>query len=190
MKNTVPPRALRGRGFTGAAPPTAASVISISNENVAGRVPKKNGFRGGRERESRSVSGFFGRPKTFHIERRVRDGGRRRRRGRDQRGLAGRVAHAKTPTGADAADALAGGRGFGRTPDNADAGARSAHPAAAAAPQRGSRKKSRERSEHRSPVAPTTPAGRDRRERGRREGAGAPRAAQARGGGPRAQDAA
>lgn len=86
MKNTVPPRALRGRGFTGAEPPTAASVISISNENVAGRVPKKNGFRGGRERESRSVSGFFGRPKTFLFERRVRDGGRRRRRGRDQRG--------------------------------------------------------------------------------------------------------
>lgn len=33
--------------------------------NVAGRVPTKSGFRGGRARESRSVNGFRGRPKTF-----------------------------------------------------------------------------------------------------------------------------
>lgn len=35
--------------------------------NVAEKVSKKNGFRGGRERESRSVNGFFGRLKTFDI---------------------------------------------------------------------------------------------------------------------------
>ena len=34
--------------------------------NVAGRVTTKSGFHGGRERESRSVNGFCGRPKTFN----------------------------------------------------------------------------------------------------------------------------
>ena len=34
--------------------------------NVEGRVPTKSGFRGGRARESRSVYGFRGSPKTFN----------------------------------------------------------------------------------------------------------------------------
>lgn len=36
--------------------------------DVTGKDSKKNGFRGGREREARSVNGFFGRPKTSAIE--------------------------------------------------------------------------------------------------------------------------
>lgn len=40
------------------------NIIAFSNVLFTQwRVPKKNGFRGGREREARSVSGFFGRPK-------------------------------------------------------------------------------------------------------------------------------
>lgn len=46
MKNTVPPRALRGRGLAGAEPPTGEE-LSISMSNVAGRVPKSLSKREG-----------------------------------------------------------------------------------------------------------------------------------------------
>ena len=50
MKNTAPPRALRGQGSTGAAPPTAKGVIiSVSGRGGCGRhaPPPKGRYRAG-----------------------------------------------------------------------------------------------------------------------------------------------